>query len=190
MDEGCHGVRGKLAAPAASKDRTGAPNPALVGIVTALLVAAVGLRVGQSRRLSAVKVEKPLSPRSDSPALASPVAGPVSTSKPGSFPLIPAAPVKTKTPEPPLTGRRLHLRLHAKDAMAANHRFLHLLAEIPAQLVEPPVPIRYNLLLQPEVVEVFLRRLEEEVGPTEVQQDAAGDPKAPLRLTIEILPRD
>lgn len=72
--------------------------------------------------------------------------------------------------------------------MAANDRFLHLLAEIPTQMVEPPVPIRYDLLLQPEVAEIFLQRLKE-IGPAEVQQDSAGDPEAPVHLIVEILPR-
>lgn len=188
------------AAPAAPKSRRGGPNPVLVGIVATLIVAAVGLKAVQSRRAPAARAEKPAlaaatpvaAPVAVVPApspVSGPTSGPVSTSKMEPFPPIPTvAPPKTEEPKAPPVGRQLQMRLYAKDPMAANDRFLRLLAEIPTQMVEPPAPIRYVLLLQPEVVEIFLQRLKE-IGPTEVQQETAGDPKAPVRLIVEILSR-
>ena len=187
------------AAPAPSKSRRGASNPVLVGIVVALVVAAVGLRVVQSRRVPAVKAVKPAPAATPVVApVATPVSIPVSAPASGPvpasgtaepFPPVSKAPAQTEEPKAPPVGRRVQMRLYAKDVMAANDRFLHLLAEIPARLVEPPIPIRYDLMLQPEVAEIFLQRLKE-IGPTEVQQDTAGAPGAPVRLTVEILSRD
>ncbi len=173
-----------MSGTAAVKGRRAGPNPALVGIVVALIVAAAGLRVVQSRRNPPVS-----GPASAPPVAAPPAAAPAPS--PVSGPIAGPGPTSKAEPFPPIppVGRQLHLRLYAKDPMAANDRFLHLLAEIPAQLVEPPIPIRYDLLLQPEVAEIFLQRLKE-IGPTEVQQDTAGDPGTPLRLIVEILSRD
>ena len=189
------------AAPAAAKSQRRGPNPALVGIVVALLVAAIGLRVVQSRRRLPAPVPTPAvtathpapspvsTPASAPSPAASPASGPVAAAKAMEpFPPAPKAPPKTEVPKAPPVGRQIQLRLYAKDPMVANDKFLHLLAEIPAQLVEPPIPIRYDLLLQPDVAEVFLKRLGE-IGPTEVQQETAGEPGAPVRVIVEILPR-
>ena len=90
---------------------------------------------------------------------------------------------------PARSGRHLNVRLYAEDPMAANDRLLHLLAEIPTKFVEPPSPIHYDLLIQPERVEIFLKRLKPIGVSMDSQEEGTASPQSdsPVQVTVDIL---
>ena len=161
--------------PEASAPKTSVTAPAPVAAIPAVPVA---MASAPATVTAAKPPPGPFSPKAGDPPPPTFPPAPVS---------VPASP--NQAPKIPAAGRRLRARLYVKDPMAANNLFLHLMAEIPARLVEPPVPIHYDLLLQPEVAEIFLQRMKE-IGTAELQQESEGSPEAPTRLIVDILPRD
>lgn len=94
--------------------------------------------------------------------------------------------------EPGLPGLRLRVRLYARDLAAADGQLRRLLAEIPAKLVEPPLPIHYELQLPPELVETFLERLKPIGSSMDLQQEGVASPMSdsPAQITLDILSAD
>jgi len=94
--------------------------------------------------------------------------------------------------EPGLPGLRLRVRLYTQDLAAADGQLRRLLAEIPAKLVEPPLPIHYELQLPPELVETFLERLKPIGSSMDLQQEGVASPMSdsPAQITLDILSAD